>query len=172
MSEKKQVAKVEGPITPLEMRFCEEYIIDRSPSKAMQRAHPTAKQPSRRGAELLLKPRVQRYIDELTEKIRKRNQIDTDTIIRDICEVRDRCMQRVPVMEFDREERCYVQSQNDEGQGVWTFDAGNALKACDMLAKHIGFYEADNKSLASNVNILNTPSIEDLVKIRRMLDES
>ena len=94
--------------------------------------------------------------------------ITKDTIIRDIIKVRDRCMQKVPVMIFDKVEKEFVQLQ-ENGEGVWQFDATNALKACDMLAKHIGFYEADKNPIA-NVNILNAPNIDDIRRIKRMLD--
>lgn len=157
-------------LTPLRIAFCEQYVIDRNATQAALRAGYKESNAYASGNYLLNQPEVKQYIAELDAQIRERNQITKDDIIKDICEIRDRCMQRVPVMYFDKEEKEYLQKCDELGNGVWTFDAQNALKACDMLAKHIGFYEAD-KAPVANVNILNAPNMSDLLKIKRMLDE-
>ena len=153
--------------------FCEQYIIDRDQQRAVQRAGYSVKNASTFGNALLKDPEVQAYIAKLDDEIRKRNNITKDSLIKDICEIRDRCMQRVPVMKFDRMEKEFVQVTNEDGEGVWTFDAKNALAACDMLAKHVGFYEADKGPAANNhINVLAIPSVDDILKIKRMLDEA
>lgn len=152
-------------------RFCEEYIICHSKREAAIRAGykvTPGKSIGPLADQILADEDCKAYIEELNEEVRQRNNITKDTIIRDIIEVRDRCMQKVPVMVFDKVEKEFVQLQ-ENGEGVWQFDATNALKACDMLAKHIGFYEADKGPIA-NVNILNAPNIDDVRRIKRMLD--
>lgn len=151
--------------------FCEQYVIDRDATNAAKRAGYKESNAYAMGCYLLKQPAVKEYIGELDEEIRERNKITKDTIIKDICEIRDRCMQRVPVMRFDRSINEFVQVTDENGEGVWQFDARNALQACDMLAKHIGFYEADKQNNNWNVNILNAPNVDDLRRIKRMLDE-
>ena len=160
-----------GKLTALREAFCEQYVIDRNATQAAIRAGYKESNAYASGCYLLNQPAVVQRIAELDAEIRERNKLTKDSIIRDICEVRDRCMQRVPVMDFDREAKEYVQRIDPEtGLGVWQFDAQNALKACDMLAKHIGFYEADKDK--TNINVLAMPNIDDLLRIKRMLDGS
>ena len=159
-------------LTNKQRAFCEEYVIDRDGQKAARRAGYKSTTYMASMVDTLLKnPAVVAKIAELDEEIRQRNQITKDTIIKDICEIRDRCMQRVPVMVFDYQTKEFVQKIDENGEGVWQFDANNALKACDMLAKHVGFYEKDKAPLV-NANILVAPNIGDLKRIKRMLDES
>lgn len=157
-------------LTRKKIAFCEQYVIDRDSAKAAVRAGYAPKHAQGMGYLLMKQQEVLDYIGELDEQIRERNKITKDTIIKDICEIRDRCMQRVPVMRFDNKIKDFVQVTDEDGEGVWQFDARNALQACDMLAKHIGFYEAD-KQPNTNINILNAPNIDDLKRIKRMLDE-
>ena len=157
-------------LTNKKIAFCEQYVIDRDSTKAALRAGYKPSNAQGMGYLLMKQQPVLDYIAQLDEEIRERNKITKDTIIKDICEIRDRCMQRVPVMRFDYKTKDFVQVEDENGEGVWQFDARNALQACDMLAKHIGFYEAD-KQPNTNINILNAPNIDDLKRIKRMLDE-
>ena len=54
-------------------------------------------------------------------------------------------------MVYDPTEKKMVES------GEWKFDSSGALKATEMLAKHIGFYEKDNNQkgafLPSQINV-------------------
>ena len=158
-------------LTNKKIAFCEQYVIDRDSTKAALRAGYKPSNAQGMGYLLMKQQPVLDYIAQLDVEIRERNKITKDSIIRDICEIRDRCMQRVPVMRFDYQTKEMVQVVNEDGEGVWQFDARNALQACDMLAKHVGFYEADKQQNNLNVNILNAPNIDDLKRIKRMLDE-
>lgn len=158
-------------LTNKRQAFAEQYVIDRDATKAALRAGYKPSNAYATGSFLLQQPEVSEYIALLDKEIQERNKITKDTIIKDICEIRDRCMQRVPVMVFNYQTKEFEQKTDENGEGVWQFDANNALKACDMLAKHVGFYEADKGPAANqNVNILNVPNVDDLLRIKRMLD--
>lgn len=160
-------------LTSLRLAFCEQYVIDRNATQAAIRAGYKESNAYASGNYLLQQSEVVEKIAQLDAEIRERNKITKDTIIRDICEIRDRCMQRVPVMVFNHETKELEQKVDFEtGEGVWSFDANNALKACDMLAKHVGFYEADKANNNTNINVLAMPSVEDLLKIKKMLDQA
>ena len=62
-------------------------------------------------------------------------------------------MQHKPVMYYCKIDKEYKQEteivKHPDGsiteEGVWAFDASNANKSLDMLAKYTGFYEKDNE---------------------------
>ena len=139
-------------------QFCEEYIIDLNGTQAAIRAGYSEKTANRIASELLTKLDIQEYICELKNKRSERVKYSQDELMRDILEVKNRCMQAIPVMVYDKEEKCLVQAE-ENGQGIWKFDSNGANKALDMLAKHVGFYETDNKQKAFNISV-NREAVE------------
>lgn len=65
-------------------------------------------------------------------------QISKETVIERIEEVYRRCMQAEPVLVYDKELKCKVNS------GEWEFDASNALKALKMLGDAVGLFKQEN----------------------------
>ena len=95
--------------------------------------------------ENLTKPYIQEYIQELQEGIKKRNQITVDEIMQDLIEVKNRCLQNVPVMYFDKIDKEWKHEGKEDGEPVYKFDSNGATKALDLLGKIIGAYEKDNE---------------------------
>ena len=129
-------------------QFCEEYIIDLNGTQAAIRAGYSEKTANRIASELLTKLDIQEYICELKNKRSERVKYSQDELMRDILEVKNRCMQANPVLDKEGNET-----------GIWKFDSNGANKALDMLAKHVGFYETDNKQKAFNISI-NREAVE------------
>ena len=129
-------------------QFCEEYIIDLNGTQAAIRAGYSKKTANRIASELLTKLDIQEYICELKNKRSERVKYSQDELMRDILEVKNRCMQANPVLDKEGNET-----------GVWKFDSNGANKALDMLAKHVGFYETDNKQKAFNISV-NREAVE------------
>ena len=123
-------------------QFCEEYIIDLNGTQAAIRAGYSKKTANEQAAQLLAKLSIQEYICELKNKRSERVKYSQDELMRDILEVKNRCMQANPVLDKEGNET-----------GVWKFDSNGANKALDMLAKHVGFYETDNKQKGYSVVI-------------------
>ena len=123
-------------------QFCEEYIIDLNGTQAAIRAGYSSKTANEQAAQLLAKLSIQEYICELKNKRSERVRYSQDELMRDILEVKNRCMQASPVIDKDGNET-----------GIWKFDSNGANKALDMLAKHVGFYETDNKQKGYSVVI-------------------
>lgn len=123
-------------------QFCEEYIIDLNGTQAAIRAGYSEKTANRIASENLSKLDIQEYICELKNKRSERVRYSQDELMRDILEVKNRCMQASPVIDKDGNET-----------GIWKFDSNGANKALDMLAKHVGFYETDNKQKAFNISV-------------------
>lgn len=129
-------------------QFCEEYIIDLNGTQAAIRAGYSEKTANRIASELLSKLDIQEYICKLKNKRSERVKYSQDELMRDILEVKNRCMQANPVLDKEGNET-----------GVWKFDSNGANKALDMLAKHVGFYETDNKQKAFNISV-NREAVE------------
>lgn len=118
-------------------QFCNEYLIDFNGTQAAIRAGYSEKTANRIASRLLSNVDIQVYLKELIENRNERTKITQDEVIRDIIEVKNRCMQKVPVFLLD-----------ENGNNLWKFDAQGANKALDMLARHTGLYEVDNKQKA------------------------
>ena len=129
-------------------QFCEEYIIDLNGTQAAIRAGYSKKTARAIANELLTKLDIQEYICKLKNKRSERVKYSQDELMRDILEVKNRCMQANPVLDKEGNET-----------GVWKFDSNGANKALDMLAKHVGFYETDNKQKAFNISV-NREAVE------------
>lgn len=129
-------------------QFCEEYIIDLNGTQAAIRAGYSKKTARAIANELLTKLDIQEYICELKNKRSERVKYSQDELMRDILEVKNRCMQANPVLDKEGNET-----------GIWKFDSNGANKALDMLAKHVGFYETDNKQKAFNISV-NREAVE------------
>ena len=129
-------------------QFCEEYIIDLNGTQAAIRAGYSKKTANEQAAQLLAKLSIQEYIQKIKDKRSERVKYSQDELMRDILEVKNRCMQANPVLDKEGNE-----------VGVWKFDSNGANKALDMLAKHVGFYETDNKQKAFNISV-NREAVE------------
>lgn len=149
-------------------KFCEEYIIDFNGTQAAIRAGYSKKSAKAIASENLTKPDIQKYLNELINKRNERLEFSQDDVMRDLIELKNRCMQKVPVMYFDKKEKEYRQEVDENGEGVWKFDAQGANSALDKLAKHAGFYELDNKQQQAKTEINN---IVDEKKIKNVIQK-
>ena len=129
-------------------QFCEEYIIDLNGTQAAIRAGYSKKTARAIANELLTKLDIQEYICKLKNKRSERVKYSQDELMRDILEVKNRCLQANPVLDKEGNET-----------GIWKFDSNGVNKALDMLAKHVGFYETDNKQKAFNISV-NREAVE------------
>lgn len=128
-------------------QFCNEFIIDFNGTQAAIRAGYSKRSAKQIAFENLTKHDFQAYIKELIENRNKRTGITQDEVVRDIIKVKDRCMQAEPVMFMGK------QAQDEEGNNLWKFDSQGANKALDMLMKHTGGYDLDNKQKQAPLTI-------------------
>lgn len=136
-------------------QFCNEYLIDLNGTQAAIRAGYSEKTAYSIANENLRKPEIQKYIQELQAGIKKRNRITQDEIIQDLIEIKNRCMQNVPVMYFDRIDKEWKHEGADIGEPVYKFDSNGANKALDQLTKILGAYEKDNKQKQDNISTVH-----------------
>ena len=128
--------------------FCNEYLVDFNGTQAAIRAGYSKKTARFIASENLTKPNIQKYLKELIDSRNKRTQITQDDVIADIIKVKDRCMQNEAVLDKEGNET-----------GIYKFDSNGANKALDMLMKHTGGYETDNKQKAFNISV-NREAVE------------
>lgn len=164
----------ENSLNEKQRQFCNEYLIDLNATQAAIRAGYSEKTARFIASENLTKPNIQKYIHELQEGIKKRNRISQDEIIQDLIEIKNRCMQNVPVMYFDKIDKRWKQEGKEDGEPLYKFDANGATKALDLLGKITGAYEEDNKQKQSitNNNISGFTSLEEAAKhFKEMIGE-
>ena len=155
------MCKTNDNLTDKQKMFCQEYIKDFNGTRAAIKAGYSKSSAKEIASENLTKPNIQEYLKKIMKKRADKLEIDQEYVLQNIVEVQQRCMQHKPVMVFDKVEKQFVQQEKyvideetgeEKLMGVYTFDAANANKSLDMLAKYTGFYEEDNKQ-ASGVQI-------------------
>lgn len=135
-------------LTNRQKRFVEEYLIDLNATQAAIRAGYSKKNAEKIGYQLLEKTRVATAIQKAQKHLSERAQISQDEIIRDLIEIKERCLQRVPVVD-----RKGNQIQDENGRDVWEFDAKNANRALELLGKHLGMFDNNNVNILGGLNI-------------------
>jgi phage terminase small subunit len=133
------------PLNEKQLRFCQEYIVDLNGSQAAIRASYSEDTSASIASELLTKPNILSYINDILYERAERTKVTADYVITSLKEVVQRCLQKKPVMYFDKAEKEYKQETCtvDDGdgsiheEGVWEFDSQGANKALETLAKHL-----------------------------------
>lgn len=131
-------------LTPKQQRFVEEYLIDLNATQAAIRAGYSAKSAEVQGSVLLRTAKVKHAIQSQQLEVQSRTQVTVDFVIGGLVEVANRCMQKVPVLEFDPTTKRKRQKRTEDGAGVWEFDSGGANKSLELLGRHLGVFERDN----------------------------
>lgn len=127
-------------LTAKEKLFCSYYIKDRNATQAAIKAGYSKKNARFIAAENLSKHHIRAEIDKKLNVIQERAHVDAEWVLVRLKEVANRCMQKVPVEEFDHESKSMVQKVNSEGNGVWEFDSTGANKSLELLGKSIRLF--------------------------------
>ena len=130
-------------------KFIAEYLKDQNATQAAIRAGYAKKDADVQGPRLLGNVSIKAEIDKLMTACAESAGVTREYIVAGLKEVAERCLQRVPVMEFDYVEKRLVQVQelNDKGVGVgvWEFDSAGANKAFQLLGQTLDIFKGDNK---------------------------
>lgn len=117
-------------------RFVEEWVIDYNGTRAAVAAGYSEKTAASQASRLLKDHEIRVYAVELREKQAEEAGVTAVEVIRGLREVRDRCMQAVPVQEWDPLEHTYVDSEKE-----YTFDSKGANTALRNLGESIGMFK-------------------------------
>ena len=115
-----------------EERFCREYVIDYNGTKAAIRAGYKTDDAANRAYRLLKKAEVSARVRELEKEMAERLGLSQDYVV---------------VQLVQRYEECKEQGDNK-----------NALKALELMGKHLGMFEKTKTGDASN-----DPKVEDVI---------
>lgn len=117
--------------TVFEERFAAEYVVDYDASAAFLRTYPNykGKRSKERGYQCLQKPGVREILKREHEAKLARSRFDQDYVLETIHSTVERCRQAEPVRDKD-----------GDPTGEYRFDAGNVLKGCELMGKHLGMW--------------------------------
>lgn len=134
-------------------RFCNEYIIDLNGTQAAIRAGYSEDSAGSIASEILTKPEIQARIEALKLERSMRTDISADYVLSGLKEVAERCLQRVQVMEWDYANKNLVQKKDEQGNAIWEFDSTGANRAFELLGKHVGVFEKDNRQKTAIIRV-------------------
>jgi phage terminase small subunit len=105
--------------------FCHEYLIDLNATQAAIRAGYSEKTSGATGHENLKKPEIQVYLQKLMDKRSEKTEITAEYVLNNIKSIGERCMQAEAIL------------TDGVPTGEYKFDASNALKAQELMGKHL-----------------------------------
>lgn len=125
---------VSGKITPQQEMFCQEYNVDYNGTQAAIRAGYSKKTARKQASKLLTKGDILARIRAIQKERLEKLAVTQESVILNLLDVYDRCMQAKPVLEWDYDEKKYIET------GEYTFDSKGALKAMEMIGKHLAMF--------------------------------
>ncbi len=128
-------------------RFCREYITDHDATKAAIRSGYSHKTAGAIGAENLKKPQIRTRIEELEIPVCERLGITHQYVLTTLKEIRDKSLQAVPVMKYDREQKRMIET------GQYVFDSNGANRATELMMKHLGMLTERHEINGSIINV-------------------
>lgn len=132
-------------LTDKQQRFCDEYLIDLNATQAAIRAGYSERSARQIANDMLTKHDIQEYIAERQAALSEKTLVTTEWVINRLKEISDRCMTAVPVM---------VRTEDGmKESGEYKFDSSGANKATELLGRHIGIFEKDNKQKRLNLGL-------------------
>lgn len=140
--------------------FVREYLKDQNGKQAAIRAGYSKNTAESQASRLLRNAKVRAEIEKKTKFLEEKVLVTKEFVVRGFKEVAERCMQQVPVMEFDAEAKTYLQKVDEDGRTVWKFDSGGANKALECLGKHLGIFIEKHEHSGPNGGPIR---LEDLV---------
>ena len=113
-------------------RFCQEYIIDYNGTKAAIRAGYSEASARKQGSRLLTNVDILARVRELQHEQVERLAVTQDFVVLQLMETYQRCLEETPVLKFDPD------TGQMEETGKFQFDSKGALRALELLGKHLG----------------------------------
>ena len=138
-------------------RFVYEYLIDYNATQAAIRAKYSKKTAYSIGQELLKKPEISQAVEDGKWFYQYQNGIDADWIRMQMVSLFNRCIQAIPVEEFDKASGEMVPT------GEWKFEVNSATKLLDLMAKDIGMMQ-------QNVNVNVNGSVTHKKEVRKQIN--
>lgn len=116
-------------------RFCQEYVIDYNGTQAAIRAGYAQASAKQQAYKMLQREDVKARIRELQSEQVERLSITSDYVVLELLDTYKSCREAAPVMEWDYFSKEMVET------GKYQFDSKGALKALEMIGKHLGMFD-------------------------------
>ena len=137
-------------LSPKEERFCQEYVLDYNGTKAAIRTGYKKSNAASQATRLLKKAEVSARVRELQREMAERLALSQDFVVTQLMETYSQCKEATPVMRYNYE------TGEMEETGMYQFDGKNALKALELLGKHLGMFDKQRKDqLPEGVQIVD-----------------
>lgn len=154
----------EKGLTAKQELFCQEYMLDLNATQAYKRAGYTAINDNVAGVQghkLLRDAKIHARVKELMDERSQVLLIDAYFVVEQLKEINQRCMSKVtPVLEWDAVAKEMVHKQDDAGKKVYEFDSSGANKSAELIGKHLGIFEKDNRrTLETSIQVLEVTPI-------------
>ena len=149
-------------LTPLERNFAHFLVADPKmcQTEAMLKVNPelTRKTANDRGKKLVKKQAIRAYIEKLLVERQNRLEMDEDWVIMRLRDIHDRCVQATPVWEGHRYKRNDETGEQEETEpSYYKFDATGALKALELIGRHMRMFsdkvDAGQLNVGVNINL-------------------
>lgn len=126
-------------------RFCQEYVVDYNGTQAAIRAGYKKKSARQQASRLLALEEVLTRISELQKDQLNRLALSQDYVVLQLLETYKCCREPSPVMRYDP-------STGDlEETGMYQFDSKGALRALELIGKHLGMF-SDKVHVSGSLN--------------------
>lgn len=122
-------------LNPMQELFCYEYTVDYNATAAATRAGYSKNTAAAQGSRLLKDVNILSRVRHIQSERLKKLSLNGDFVLLKLIEVYNKCMIETPIMRWNSDEHKYVES--DE---YTTFDSKGALKALELLGKHLAMF--------------------------------
>ncbi len=170
--------KISG-LTDKQEKFCQEYLIDLNATQAAIRAGYSEDTAKSIGSENLTKPDIQNRLAELKKSLSEKTGITQEMVLNELAKIgfsnikdyMDGHLTMKNLNEVDENKGAAISSIKktvstyEGGETVYTeFKLYDKIKSLELIGKHLGFFEKDNKQQGQN-NVFVQASPEQLKEI-------
>lgn len=130
-------------LTPKEEHFCREYVLDYNGTKAAIRSGYKKSNAANQATRLLKKAEVSARVRELQQEMAERLMLSQDYVVTQLIQTYNECKEATPVLKYN-----YDTGEMEE-TGKYQFDSKGAIKALELLGKHLGMFAQQKKEPAA-----------------------
>lgn len=146
----KEKTKIGKKLTYQQKLFCEKYIECKGKgAEAARLAGYSEKTAAQQASRLLKNVNILAYTRVLQKMLLKQTGLSKESVLLDLLEIKDRCMQAVPNVEWDYSKHAYVET------GEFVFDSKGAISSLDKISKMCGFDGKDSDNEKNNKTEIN-----------------
>jgi phage terminase small subunit len=121
-------------LTPKQLRFIDEYLVDLNATQAAIRAGYSEKTAKQIGSKLLTKVDITTRIEGRKNVLHKKVELSQEWVLEKLKECVAKSMQEEEVQKWDYDSKQMI------GTGEYIYDSKGATKALELLGKHLGIF--------------------------------